>query len=212
MRSIFIRTCGKRAARLGFLAVCFGLLCILLLPVGALHANPGALALPPGLVFWNRFESQQNVTASEVGPGLLLTSYKFADWQEALIVPAQFGNGLYVNHDINEGWRNDGGNFFALDMTQVPVTPERGAVEFWFKFKYAAGTRNHAYFFDTRNAFMAHYPNQNWSTDATLTAGWNGWDYAPRRQDHSAHAGSACRRLDDAEAAGSRSRSAPYPR
>lgn len=129
------------------------------------------------VVFWNKLGSADEIGLSEIGPGLTQLSYKIRDWQEAKIAPAEFGNGLFINHDIGEGWRNDGANFFALDLAQVDVTPQRGTIEFWFKFEYGAETHNHAYFFDTRNALQSHYPNQNWNDQVALAAGWNGWDY-----------------------------------
>ena len=67
------------------------------------------------VIFWNKLESQTGILQSEVGPGIQQTSYIYSDWQEALIAPAKFGNGLYVNHDIREGWLGDGANFFATD-------------------------------------------------------------------------------------------------
>jgi Concanavalin A-like lectin/glucanases superfamily len=88
-----------------------------------------------------------------------------------------FGNGLFINHDLCEGWCNNGGNFFYTSLAQTSLTPARGTVEFWFKFKYGSENFNHAYFFDTRDKAMSHYPDQNWQTDGVITAGWNGWDY-----------------------------------
>ena len=119
----------------------------------------------------------QGVSNSEIGPDIQLTSYKYSDWQEARFEPARFDDGLFVNHDIGEGSNNDGANFFAINTGGMGWSPDHGAIEFWFKFRYDAGTRNHAYFFDMRNAFMDHYPDQNWTTGLDFAAGWNGWDY-----------------------------------
>ncbi len=129
------------------------------------------------VVFWNKLGSVEEVENSEIGPGLQLTSYIFSDWQEAQISPAQFGNGLYVNHDTGEGWTNDGGNFFALDLHEIGLTPERGTIELWFQFEYDASVHNHAYFFQIRNALTNHFPDANSQTNVVIGAGWNGWDY-----------------------------------
>ncbi|MCX8108910.1 MAG: LamG domain-containing protein, partial [Verrucomicrobiae bacterium] len=129
------------------------------------------------LVLWNKLGTVGEVANSEVGPGIQQISYRYSAWQEARLEPGRFGNGLFVNHDINEGWANDGGNFFVTDLGQTSLTPNRGTVEFWFKFKYGSDTHNHAYFFDTRNVALAHYPDQNWNTDFAIAAGWNGWTY-----------------------------------
>jgi hypothetical protein len=155
-------------------------LAILLLVSASLpgSAAPAADPSPPRApVFWNRLGSVQEVSNSEIGPDIQLTSYKYSDWQEARFEPARFDNGLFVNHDIGEGWNNDGANFFAINTDGMGWSPDHGAIEFWFKFRYGADTRNHAYFFDTRNTFMNHYPDQNWTTGLNFAAGWNGWDY-----------------------------------
>ncbi len=144
------------------------------IPVPKVAAAPSAVG---DVVFWNRLGSVAEVLSSEVGSGIQLTSYIYSDWQEATFEPAQFGNGLFVNHDIEEGWQNDGANFFAIDTTQLALTPERGAIEFWFKFRYGADTHNHAYFFISGNRFVSHYPDCDYNTDVALAAGWNGWDY-----------------------------------
>ncbi|MCP5118223.1 MAG: hypothetical protein GY953_46000, partial [bacterium] len=77
------------------------------------------------VVFWNKLESEENIENSEIGPGLQLTSYIYSDWEEAEIAPALFGNGLFINHDTNEGLSNDGANFFALNVHDIGLTPER---------------------------------------------------------------------------------------
>lgn len=135
------------------------------------HAQSG------NVVLWNKLGSVSEITKSEIGPGLIPISYLINNWQEAVITPAKFDNGLFVNHDINEGWSNNGANFFAANLAQTKLTSARGTIEFWFQFKYGAETFNHAYFFDTRNQLMSHYPDQNWTTGVSMAAGWNGWDY-----------------------------------
>ena len=123
------------------------------LPASAAPGPPIGPADPPtpaNLVLWNRFETEQDVLTSEVGPDVQLVNYIYQNWEEAMIAPAQFGNGLFVNHDTGEGWRNDGANFFAADISQTTLSPERGTIEFWFKFKYDSSTFNHAYFFQSR--------------------------------------------------------------
>ncbi len=129
------------------------------------------------MLLWNKLGSVGEIATSEIGPGFQLTSYKFADWHEAQIVPAKFGNGLFVNHDIGEGWTNDGGNFFAANLSDTELTPAKGTIEFWFTFKYDSSTHNHAHFFLTANALANHFPNGNYHSNVTLVGGWNGWDY-----------------------------------
>ena len=109
------------------------------LPASAAPGPPLGPANPPtpaNLVLWNRFETEQDVLTSEVGPDVQLVSYIYQNWDEAMIAPAQFGNGLFVNHDTGEGWTNDGANFFAADISQTTLSPEQGTIEFWFQFKY----------------------------------------------------------------------------
>ncbi|MCP3880985.1 MAG: hypothetical protein GY701_21695, partial [Sulfitobacter sp.] len=129
------------------------------------------------LVLWNRLGSETEVLNSEVGPGVQLTSYKIDDWQEARIAPAKFGNGLFVNHDTREGWANDGGNFFAVDLAATTLTSERGTIEHWFEFEYDSSMRNHTYFIATSDVLASHYANKNIHADFQFSAGWNGWDY-----------------------------------
>ena len=129
------------------------------------------------VVLWNKLDSESEILNSEIGPGVQLTSYKFTDWDEAEIEPAQFGNGLFVNDDTGEGWTNDGGNFFAIDLDQTALTPARGTIEFWFKFQYNSSTRNHAYFFLSADAFTNHFPSGYPHADIVFGASWNGWDY-----------------------------------
>jgi hypothetical protein len=141
-------------------------------------AAPSADPLPPSVpIFWNRLGSVQEVQNSEIGPGIQLTSYMYADWQEAKFEPAKFDNGLFVNHDINHGWSNDGANFFAIDTTRMTLTPERGTIEFWFKFRYGAETINHAYFLLSGDQFVAHRTDCNYFTDTLIAIAWYGWDY-----------------------------------
>lgn len=136
-----------------------------------------AYAQSGNLVLWNKLGSNAEIANSEVGPGFTKINYLINDWQEARLTQGMFGNGLFINHDTCEGWCNDGANFFFTNLSQTTLTPTSGTVEFQFKFKYGSESFNHAYFFDTRDKVMAHYPDQNWQTDGILTAGWNGWDY-----------------------------------
>lgn len=134
--------------------------------------------IPAGLVLWNQFETKDNVLSSTVGPDIELANYQIDSWAEADIVPGKFGNGLYVNQDIEEGWDgNDGANFFAANIQEMGLTPEQGAIEFWFTFKYGSDTFNHAYFFDSANQLTGHFPNSNMDTNVSMIGGWNGWDY-----------------------------------
>jgi hypothetical protein len=133
------------------------------------------------LVLWNNLGSDAEFANSEVGPGFTKINYLINDWQEAGLTQGMFGNGLFINHDTCEGWCNDEANFFFTNLSQTTSTPASGTVEFWFKFKYGSESFNHAYFFDTRDKVMAHYPNQNWQTDGILDCRlerlglWNLW-------------------------------------
>lgn len=129
------------------------------------------------VVFWNKLDSKSGINNSEIGPEIQMTSYKINDWDQAQILPAQFGNGLFINHGTDEGWLNDGGNFFAVNMNNVGVTPEKGTLEFWFKFKYSSSVHNHALFFMFADTLTDHFPDNDNNTNAGISAGWNGWDY-----------------------------------
>ena len=147
--------------------------------------------LVPGdqLLLWNRFESRENLEHSDFGPDFQLTNYIFEPWQEARIEPAYFGNGLFVNHDINEGWQNDGANFFAVDLWEMGLTPERGTIEFWFKYKYDCSVSNHADFFINANELAGHLTGPPSEENCYIEACWRGWngrkDFAFNLQDES---------------------------
>ena len=49
-------------------------------PIGP--ANPPT---PANLVLWNRFETEQDVLISEVGPDIQLVNYIYQNWEEAMI-------------------------------------------------------------------------------------------------------------------------------
>jgi hypothetical protein len=135
-----------------------------------LYAENGSVLL------WNKLGSEEEITHSEVGPGIQLTSYRIANWEQAQFLPAQFEDGLFINHDT-DGWINDGGNFFAINLDDVAVTPERGTLALWFTFKYDSSIHNHALFCTIRNALTDHFPSREVHTNVIISAGWNGWDY-----------------------------------
>ncbi|MBI5865698.1 MAG: hypothetical protein HZB38_14555 [Planctomycetes bacterium] len=137
---------------------------------------------PRELLLWSRFDSQDNVLISDVGPGFRQISYIYADWQEAQIAAAKFDNGLFVNHDVREGWNNDGANFFAVDLFDVGLTPERGTLEFWFKFKYGCDASNHCYFWTSSPEFVAHYPPPAPHVGTVFNIAWDGWPGAARKR------------------------------
>lgn len=129
------------------------------------------------VLFWNKLGSKDEIANSEIGPGIQLTSYKIADWEQAQILPAQFGDGLFVNQSTDEGWANDGGNFFAVNLNDAGVTPEKGTIEFWFSFKYDSSVHNHALFFGVKDKLSDHFRKSKNNTNVWMNAGWNGWDY-----------------------------------
>jgi hypothetical protein len=135
------------------------------------------LRKPKGLIFWNKLGSIDEILNSEVGPGIQLTSYKVKDWEQAKIVEGKFGNGLFVNHDIKEGWKNDGGNFFAIDNQSTGLDLEKGCIEFWFIFKYDCSTHNHAYFLSSADILTDHFNLSTKTSNIGMYAVWNGWDY-----------------------------------
>ncbi|MFW5652611.1 MAG: LamG-like jellyroll fold domain-containing protein [Planctomycetota bacterium] len=136
----------------------------------------------PKLIFWNRFETQENVENSERGPGLVQTTYKHGLWEEAEIAPAYFGNGLHVNHDLSEGWANDGANFFALDLQNIELTPDQGTIEFWFVYHTGSRIKNYAPFFRTADELVAHYTDPPSEENYRLQLAWNGWCGPNRKQ------------------------------
>lgn len=137
---------------------------------------------PRELLLWNRFDSPENVYASDVGPDFRQISYIYSDWQEAQIAPAKFDNGLFMNHDTSEGWANNGANFFAVDLWEMGLTPECGTIAFWFEFKYGCDSWNHAYFWDTSPEFVPHYPPPLPGVGTHINMAWDGWSGADRKR------------------------------
>ena len=133
------------------------------------------------LLFWNRFETKSDVLKSEIGPDVYLRSYLINNWDQAQITSAKFGNGLYVNHPITNGWNTVGANFFATSLPDMGLTPNRGTIELWFTFKYDSSTFSTAYFFLNAASLTGHFPGtsygQNLFANTVISAGWNGWDY-----------------------------------
>lgn len=144
----------------------------------AMMALGSASVMADDVVLWNRFEAQQDPLLSEIGPAFHLANYVYDSWGEAMMAPGMFDNGLFVNHDTSEGWRNNGANFFAVDLTQTALLPEQGTIEFWFKFGYDSGVHNHAYFFQSAMTLAGHFLGSEGACDGLcLNGGWNGWDY-----------------------------------
>ncbi len=131
-------------------------------------------ATPSGLVFWNRFEAEGDVLPSEVGPDVQLADRFINSWDYAEIVPGKFGNGLWVDRDANDYDSMVGGNFFGTSLQDMAITPERGAIEFWFTFKYDASTEDHAYFFQVASEFTGDFKDPSINT-FWMAAGWSGW-------------------------------------
>jgi hypothetical protein len=169
------RPVSSPARGLVLLATALGLA---LAPAAVTDAG-AAVGSTGSLVFWNRFERQTDPLRSEVGPDVQLTSYRVSSWEQAKTLPGRFGNGLFVNQGTDEGWNDDGANFFAADLDQTSLTPQAGVVELWFTFRYDSSEYNHAYFFDSRSTFAGHFTKSEseMHSGALLAAGWNGWDY-----------------------------------
>lgn len=129
------------------------------------------------VVFWNTLNSKEAVQNSKTGPSVQLTSYLINNWSQAKISKASFGEGLYINHDTLEGWKNDGGNFFAVDLSNTSLTPRQGTVEFLFEFKYNSKHNNMAYFFDMAKELTNHFENSYYHSNTYIAAGWNGWKF-----------------------------------
>jgi len=142
-----------------------------------------------GLVLWNRFETKDvivpDVLLSEVGPDIHLRNYLIDKWTEAKIIPDKFGNGLYVNNDITNGWDTTGANFFGTSLEEMSLTSQQGTIEYWFTFKYDSSTHDHAYFFHNATTLTGHFPgnsiDQNRNTNVALAAGWSGWSSNGKR-------------------------------
>lgn len=136
-----------------------------------------------GLVLWNRFETKDvvvpDVLLSEVGPDIHLRNHLINKWTEAKIIPGKFGNGLFVNNDIVNGWDTTGANFFGTSLEEMSLTSKQGTIEYWFTFKYDSSTEDHAYFFHNATTLEGHFPGdsigQNINTNVALAAGWSGW-------------------------------------
>ena len=149
-----------------------------------LEGNTGS-----GLVLWNRFETKDvvvpDVLLSEVGPDIHLRNYLINKWTEANVIPGKFGNGLYVNNDITNGWDTTGANFFGTSLEEMSLTSEQGTIEYWFTFKYDSSTEDHAYFFHNATTLAGHFPGysigQNRNTNVALAAGWSGWSSNGKR-------------------------------
>lgn len=138
------------------------------------NALDAQAALPSGLVFWNRFEAEGNVLPSEVGPDVQLANRFIDSWDYAEIVPGKFGNGLWIDRDANDYDSMVGGNFFGTNLQDMALTPEQGAIEFWFTFKYDASTEDHAYFFINASEFTGDFDDINLNT-FLIQASWSGW-------------------------------------
>lgn len=132
-------------------------------------------ATPSGLVFWNRFEAEGNVLPSEIGPDVQLADRFINSWDYAEIVPGKFGNGLWVDRDANDYDSMVGGNFFGTSLQDMALTPERGAIEFWFTFKYDASTEDAAFFFMNANQLAGDFSGSDMNTNVVINAGWSGW-------------------------------------
>jgi hypothetical protein len=164
-----------------------------------LHNRPLIIVLykiPDGLIFWNRLGSIEEIANSEVGPCIQLASYIYPDWYEAKIIPGIFDNGLFINHDTNEGWSNDGANFFAIDNYQMGLSPVKGTIEFWFKFKYDCSEFNHAYFLRTADSLVGHFTDSKTQTNTYMELCWNGWDYGSYGKRYVFAVGNSENRLD----------------
>lgn len=138
------------------------------------NAVDAQAALPSGLVFWNRFEAEGNVLPSEVGPDVQLANRFIDSWDYAEIVPGKFGNGLWIDRDANDYDSMVGGNFFGTNLQDMALTPEQGAIEFWFTFKYDASTEDHAYFFINASEFTGDFDDINLNM-FVIQAAWSGW-------------------------------------
>ncbi|WP_297324304.1 hypothetical protein [Nitrosomonas sp.] len=132
-------------------------------------------AAPSGLVFWNRFEAEGDVLPSEVGPDVQLADRFINSWDYAEIVPGKFGNGLWVDRDANDYDSMVGGNFFGTSLQDMALTPQRGAIEFWFTFKYDASTEDAAFFFMNANQLAGDFGGSDINTNVVINAGWSGW-------------------------------------
>ncbi len=127
------------------------------------------------LLYYNSLDSKNEIENNASFPFLQQISYKIDNWDQAQILPACVANGLFVNHDMQEGWKNDGANFFALNAQDINLPPERGTIAFSFVFKSDSDTSNYAYFFDMADSLKGHYDNEVIKQGIYFSAGWSGW-------------------------------------
>ncbi len=133
------------------------------------------------LLLWNRFETKGDVLISEIGPNIQLRNHLINNWEQAQIIPGKFGNGLFVNNYIDNGWGTSGANFFATSIPEMGLTQHRGTIEFWFTFKYDSSTFSTAFFFYNAMSLDGHFAgggiDQNRNSNVVIQGAWSGWDY-----------------------------------
>ena len=122
------------------------------------------------MTFSHDFETVQSIEED-----FLLTSYIVNDWDESTVISGYNGNGLFINHDMGEGWNNDGANFFALESKTIDLSINRGSIEFRFTFKFNADSCNEAYFFNTGNSITDHFESDAFQDKGYIKAGWYGY-------------------------------------
>jgi len=141
-----------------------------------LYSEPGAINTG-SLIFNNSFNSKDALNGNELYPPIYQTSYNTKDWGVAYIAPGKIGNGLYINHKLNEGWdANDSVNFFALVTNEIGMSSNKGSIEFWFTFDFDSDSSNTSYFFNMASVLEDHFENDFYQNNLVFSGGWNGWD------------------------------------
>jgi hypothetical protein len=128
------------------------------------------------LIFYNSFDTKGDLTSNDLYPSIYQQSYNASDWGRAYLTKAVYNNGLYINHEMDEGWGPvNSANFFAIDTREIKLSIEMGCIEFWFVFDFDDDTANTSFFFYMANELNNHFVNGQNQDNTFLYAGWNGW-------------------------------------
>ena len=126
------------------------------------------------LEFYSDFNSESSLVSLEY-PEVVQLSYNINNWEEARIEPSANDTGLFINHDLNEGFGDaDGANFFAIDLNETTLDATKGSIEFTFEFRFDQNVSNDAYFFNTASFLSSHFNTPLYQNDISISAGWQG--------------------------------------
>ncbi len=130
------------------------------------------------LIYYNSFNTIEKISGESGFPAIIQLNYNTAPWGVAFLQPAVSGNGLYINHEMDEGYGNiDSANFFAINTQEISFSSEKGSISFYFIFDFDHDSSNQAYFFNMSSEDVPHYDKTIYHDDLYLSAGWNGWEH-----------------------------------